>query len=179
MGSKDDEIVLQGIEIWSSICDQENSRIKFPTNEKRSMDIIKNCYPSLLQLLFKCMCNNTERTGKDWSIPTASDCCLSLVANVIGDFVVPPVLAFITANINSPNSSLRDAALLSFGSIMQGPNKQYLINIYTKSFEGVIKMLSDQSPQVRESTLFSFEKAVDGIPDFFFTDRILAQFIQI
>jgi len=53
--------------------------------------------------------------------------CLSLFAQNVGDPIVDHVMPFLRDNINHPTSwQHRDAAMLAFGSILEGPSKEKL-----------------------------------------------------
>lgn len=48
--------------------------------------------------------------------------CLSLLANTVQDAIVPPVVQFVEGNIQSADWHQREAAVMAFGSILEGPS---------------------------------------------------------
>lgn len=53
----------------------------------------------------------------------AAGTCLSLVANTVGDEVVPYVMPFVQHNINNENWKFREAATLAFGNGFSHPTE--------------------------------------------------------
>lgn len=56
----------------------------------------------------------------------AAGTCLALLAQTITDHIVPPVIPFVESNIQSTEWRYREAAVMAFGSILEGPNPQIL-----------------------------------------------------
>lgn len=52
----------------------------------------------------------------------ASATCLSLLAQCVGNMVIAPVVPFIESNITSEEWRNREAAVMAFGSILDGPD---------------------------------------------------------
>lgn len=52
----------------------------------------------------------------------ASATCLSLLAQCVGNNVIQPVVPFIETNIQHENWRNREAAVMAFGSILDGPD---------------------------------------------------------
>lgn len=52
----------------------------------------------------------------------AAATCLSLLAQCVGNMVIGPVVPFIETNIQNENWRNREAAVMAFGSIMDGPD---------------------------------------------------------
>ncbi len=51
---------------------------------------------------------------------------LGLLANCIEDAIVQPVIQFVEQNIRSQDWRFREAAVMAFGSILEGPNTAIL-----------------------------------------------------
>lgn len=56
----------------------------------------------------------------------AAATCLSLLAQCVGNMVITPVVPFIETNIQNENWRNREAAVMAFGSIMDGPDPTVL-----------------------------------------------------
>lgn len=62
----------------------------------------------------------------DWNPCKAAGVCLMLLATCCEDDIVPHVLTFIKDNIKNPDWRYRDAAVMAFGSILEGPDPNQL-----------------------------------------------------
>lgn len=62
----------------------------------------------------------------DWNPCKAAGVCLMLLATCCEDDVVPHVLPFIKENIKHPDWRYRDASVMAFGSILEGPDLNQL-----------------------------------------------------
>lgn len=56
----------------------------------------------------------------------ASATCLSLLSQCVGNMVIAPVVPFIETNIQNEDWRNREAAVMAFGSILDGPAPQVL-----------------------------------------------------
>lgn len=62
----------------------------------------------------------------DWNPCKAAGVCLMLLATCCEDDVVPHVLPFIKEHIKNPDWRYRDASIMAFGSILEGPELNQL-----------------------------------------------------
>lgn len=62
----------------------------------------------------------------DWNPCKAAGVCLMLLATCCEDDVVPHVLPFIKEHIENPDWRYRDASVMAFGSILEGPEMNQL-----------------------------------------------------
>jgi importin subunit beta-1 len=76
-----------------------------------------------------------EDAGEDkeaFGVAEAAQTCLQSVAGAARDEVVDPVMRFINTNFMSPDWKRRDAAVMAFGLIMQGPLPETLRSRYIR-----------------------------------------------
>jgi hypothetical protein len=62
-------------------------------------------------------------------VALSSGCCLAAIAQVIGNDIMEPVLAFVSVNISNADWKKRYAALLALGAITEGPDKIRFMNV--------------------------------------------------
>lgn len=62
----------------------------------------------------------------DWNPCKAAGVCLMLLATCCEDDIVPHVLPFIKEHIKNPDWRYRDAAVMAFGCILEGPEPNQL-----------------------------------------------------
>lgn len=124
MKSEEDEIALQGIEFWSSVCDEEIELSIEATEAEESgttpsgfshhyaKGALQHLVPILLQTLTK---QDEHDDDEDWTPHKAAGVCLMLLASVCKDDIIPYVLPFVQENIQMHEWKLRDAAVMAFG----------------------------------------------------------------
>lgn len=116
MRSDVDEIALQGIEFWSTVCDEEID-LAIDANEATGMGrppkhaskfYAKGALQYLVPVLLQTLTKQVEYEDHDWHNDDgyedqnpcrAAGVCLMLLANCCEDVIVPHVLPFVEKNI--------------------------------------------------------------------------------
>lgn len=62
----------------------------------------------------------------DWNPCKAASVCLSLMANCCENDIVRHVIPFVKDHVKNPDWKFRDAAIMAFGSILEGPDPKAL-----------------------------------------------------
>ncbi|KAK2722426.1 hypothetical protein QYM36_002833 [Artemia franciscana] len=174
MKSDIDEIALQGIEFWSNVCDEEidlvveaqeaeeMGRTPERTSRYYALGALQYILPVLLHLLTK---QEDSDDDEDWNPCKAAGVCLMLLAQCCGDNVVGPVLNFVKENIKSPNWRCRDAAVMAFGSVLEGPNVENLQPIVEQALPILIELSRDPNVTIRDTTAWTLGKICEITPD--------------
>nr|XP_023409161.1 importin subunit beta-1 [Loxodonta africana] len=135
MKSDIDEVALQGIEFWSNVCDEEmdlaieaseaaeQGRPPEHTSKFYAKGALQYLVPILTQTLTK---QDENDDDDDWNPRKAAGVCLMLLATCCEDDIVPHVLPFIKEHIKNPDWRYRDAAVMAFGCILEGPEPNQL-----------------------------------------------------
>ena len=79
----------------------------------------------------------------------AAGVCLMLLATCCQDDIVPHVLPFVKENIEHTDWRFRDASLMAFGAILEGPDPTNLKPIVEQAMPMLIKLMSDSSVVVK------------------------------
>ncbi|KAJ1945363.1 karyopherin Kap95 [Kickxella alabastrina] len=95
----------------------------------------------------------------------AAATCLSLLAQTIGNDIVAPVIPFVEQNIRSPDWHCREAAVMSFGSILEGPDPNVLTPLVSQALPVLIEMVKDQVLQVKDSAAWTLGRVCDVLID--------------
>uniref|UniRef100_T1PK15 HEAT repeat protein n=1 Tax=Musca domestica TaxID=7370 RepID=T1PK15_MUSDO len=174
MKSENDQIALQGVEFWSNVSDEEidlaienqeaNDAGRPPTRVSKhyARGALKFLVPVLVEKLTK----QEECEDEDtWSPAKASSVCLMLLATCCEDEIVPHVFPFIKDNIESADWRFRDAAVMAFGSILSGIEANTLKSLVEQAMPTLIRLMYDQSVNVRDTTAWTFGRICDIIPD--------------
>eukprot|EP00798_Chlamydomonas_sp_ICE-L_P017132 gene17132-23436_t len=87
-----EEVSLQAIEFWSTVCDTELDLLDSPSPELPCLHFTKaasaHLVPILLELLTK-QEEGSEQDDTNWGLSMAAGTCLGLVARVVEDPIVP------------------------------------------------------------------------------------------
>lgn len=119
--------------------------------------------PVLLDLLTQQDENDDE---DDWTRSMAAAACLELLARNIGDEIVQPVVPYVEAGIRRNEWQHREAAVMAFGSILDGPEPNTLSPLVNQALGALINMLqSDPSMPVRDTVAWTLSKITEVMLD--------------
>lgn len=164
MKSESEDISLQGIEFWSTVCDEEDSlsyEIDEASRQGRSPSRVSKHYVRgalqyLVPILQELMTRQEEVDDDDeWNPCKAAGVCIMLMANVAENDIVDKVMPFIDANIKSEDWRYREAAVMCLGSILDGPDEETLTNIVKQALAIIIVLLSDSMIPVRDTAAWT------------------------
>uniref|UniRef100_A0A673ITE3 Importin subunit beta-1-like n=1 Tax=Sinocyclocheilus rhinocerous TaxID=307959 RepID=A0A673ITE3_9TELE len=186
MKSDIDEVALQGIEFWSNVCDEEMDLAIEATEaseqgrppEHTSKFYAKGALQYLVPILTQTLTKQDENDDDDdWNPCKAAGVCLMLLATCCEDDVVPHVLPFIKEHIKHPDWRYRDASVMAFGSILEGPELSQLKplviqvraapdghqnNLRSAAYEALMEIVKNSAkdcyPAVQKTTLVIMER---------------------
>lgn len=182
MKSDVDEVALQGIEFWSNVCDEEldlgielsEAQEQGRPPERTSRFYAKGALQYLVPILTQSLTKQEEFDDDDeWNPCKAAGVCLMLMATCCEDDIVPHVLPFVKNNINSPDWRYRDAAVMAFGSILEGPDQNQLKPLVEQAMPMLIDLLKDPSVAVRDTTAWTVGRVCELIPDAIISEQYL------
>ncbi|CAG8980502.1 hypothetical protein HYALB_00012612 [Hymenoscyphus albidus] len=171
MGMKSDEedVAKLAVEFWSTVCEEEiaieddNAQFERPEQIRRHYEFAKaansEVVPTLLALLTK---QDEDAADDEYNISRAAYQCLQLYAQCTGAKVVPPVLAFVEANLRVEDWHCRDAAVSAFGAIMEGPDEQTIEPIVKQALPVIISMMDDKNIHVKDSTAYALGRITEA-----------------
>lgn len=170
-----EEVALQAIEFWSSVCDVEliitdelEEAAKLRQQPRRQLlNFANQALQNLCPLLFECLLKQHEDLGdEDWNTAMAAGTCLSLLAQVTQNNIVKHVLPFVIGNINSTKSwRNREAATLAFGCILDGPSKADLKKVVTDAFPWILVQMKDEHPVVKDTAAWTIGRICHLLPE--------------
>ncbi|XP_017005381.1 importin subunit beta [Drosophila takahashii] len=174
MKAENDAVALQGIEFWSNVCDEEIDlaiESQEATDQGRAPQRVSKHYARgalqfLTPVLVEKLTKQDECDDEDtWSPAKASSVCLMVLATCCEDDIVPHVLPFIKENIESHNWRFRDAAVMTFGSVLNGLETNTLKPLVEQAMPTLIRLMYDSSVIVRDTTAWTFGRICDIIPE--------------
>ncbi len=113
----------------------------------------------------------------DWDISKSAGTCVALLAQVAGDSIVQPVIPFIEQNIQGPDWHQREAAVMVFGSILDGPDAEKLGPLVQQALPTLIGMMRDPHPNVKDTTAWTLGRITELMNDVIQRDVHLAELI--
>ncbi|KAI9921613.1 hypothetical protein PsorP6_002183 [Peronosclerospora sorghi] len=159
-----DEVGLQSLEFWSSMCDVELDLIEemnYAEHEGRTDFIPCNYYvqtvlTTLIPLLTETLKKQEDDQDEDsWNLSMAAATCLALVAQVVGDACVDLTMAFITQNIESNEWRPKEAAIMAFGSILDGPESAKIAPLVRQALGFLMSCMKFDHILVRDTTAWT------------------------
>jgi len=162
---KDEEgVALQAVEFWSTICDveidvlmeiDECAALKVQPS-RQCQNFIKGAMKFLIPVLEEALTKQEEEQEEDaWNVSTAAGTCLGLIANTVLDDVVSVVMPFVQKHINDGNWRLREAAILAFGSILEGPTGYIISELVAQAVPILLVHMRDQVMLVKDTTAWT------------------------
>jgi importin subunit beta-1 len=174
MKSENDDIALQGIEFWSNVCDEEitlageaaEAQESGEQPERVSKQYALQALPSLVPILVEMLARQDEHDDtEEWKPCKSAGVCLMLLANCCENAIVGHVLPYIFQNVSSDDWRRRDAAVMTFGSILDGPDQHTLQPIAVQIVPALIQFMRDVSVVVRDSAAWAIGKLCDTVPE--------------
>lgn len=162
---KAEDVVLLAIEVWCSICDEEITRMEKRSLERASKGLIETAAPALLPVLLESLKKSDPESEGDWTIPVAAACCISLLAEILKDIVIEPIMNFVVPNTASTDWKCKNGALLALAAILKGPNKKKMMELADQAIPMLINFLKDPKQEVRETTAWVFSKIAIYFPN--------------
>ncbi|KDQ54461.1 hypothetical protein JAAARDRAFT_38128 [Jaapia argillacea MUCL 33604] len=170
MKNPDENVALQAIEFWSTVCEEEYELMAEAADaaeygelpERESKFFAKIALPEIVPVLLTLLTHQEEDADEDeWNVAMAAATCLSLLARAVQDTIVPAVIPFIEAHIKAQDWHQREAAVMTFGSIMDGPDPQVLSPLVNQALPLLIDMMTDSMVQVRDTVAWTLGRICD------------------
>ena len=163
-------VALQAVEFWSTVSEVEiQLSMEAEEASEYGEDPTNICFhfariasSEILPVLLELLKQQEEEADEDeWDVAKAAGVCVGLLANCVGDALVPLAIPFIEANIKSPEWKSRDAAVMCFGSVLDGPEPKTLAPLVQQALPSIIEMLQDTSVPVKDSAAWTLGRISD------------------
>lgn len=170
MNHPDERVALQAVEFWSTVCEEEidlaieaaDAQDYGDMPERESKYFAKVALPEIIPVILRLLTRQEEDAEDDeWNISMAAGTCLTLLAQAVGDSIVSFVIPFIESNIKSPDWHHREAAVMTFGSILDGPDPQLLAPLVSQALGLLIEMMTDSNVHVKDTTAWTLGRICD------------------
>lgn len=153
--------------LLSSSLDASNASNNASNSSSKNNKFIKQAMNHLIPVLLELLTRQqTEDTEIDtWTVAMAAGTSLSLCSQVLGNDIIGIVLDFVRTNFSSEDWKRREAAVLAFGCIMDGPDTKQLQPLVQESFANLCKVLADNSVAVRDTAAWTIGRITAFHPD--------------
>ena len=180
------DVATQAVEFWSSVCEEElditaeiQEAIEMGEQpERENFNFAKTALMEVLPVILTLLFRQDEDDGDDWTVSNSAAAAITLFAQLVENAVLGPVLQFVETNIRGETWNAREAAVMAFGSVMDGPEPSTLQPLVTQAFPVLIAMLADSNSAVRESTSWALARATEMIPKGFQPDTHLRPLME-
>eukprot|EP00434_Breviolum_minutum_P006487 symbB.v1.2.005728.t1/scaffold337.1/size226155/4 len=169
--SAPEKVAIPAMEFWSTICDEELYLMDLvqsgvpPAGGRVSLNLIQQALPHLVPLLTVTLTKRQSEDDDDtWNLAMAAGTCLALVAQVVGDACVDLVLQFVNGNFTNQDWKYREAAVLAYGSIMEGPTSEKMRPMVEQSLSHLVMALQDPSVAVRDTIAWTLGRIAQFHP---------------
>ncbi|CAO3677794.1 unnamed protein product [Umbelopsis vinacea] len=173
MNNEESGVALQAIEFWSTVCDEEielqlHAEEAAELNEQPqrvSHNFARAALPQILPVLLFLLTKQEEDEDEDeWNVSMAAATCLNLFAQCVGDSIVSPIVPFVESNISNEDWRFREAAVMAFGSILDGPSPELLIPLVDQALPLLIQMMKDPVVNVKDTVAWTLGRVSDFLP---------------
>lgn len=170
MKHEDERVALQAVEFWSTVCDEEielalqaeEAAAYEEASESESQHFARIALPEVLPVVLSLLMRQEEDATEDeWNVSMAAGTCLALLAQAVGDGIVTPIIPFVESHIKSTEWRQREAAVMAFGSILDGPEEKLLLPLVSQALPTIIDMMQDSHVQVKDSTAWTLGRICD------------------
>ena len=155
-----EDVAKSAIEFWSSLAEVEQELLDEAADladrglpaERPCMRYVAAALTHLAPILTETLAKQDEDADEDtYNLHMAGHICLSLISQTVEDAVVPVVVPFVQQNIQNENWRLRDAAIMAFTSMLDGPSVKTIGPYVAQALPVLLNLMSDQHLMVRDT----------------------------
>eukprot|EP00123_Amoebidium_parasiticum_P016581 comp23506_c0_seq1/m.39386 comp23506_c0_seq1/g.39386 ORF comp23506_c0_seq1/g.39386 comp23506_c0_seq1/m.39386 type:complete len:883 (-) comp23506_c0_seq1:641-3289(-) len=188
MNSSEDDVVLQAVEFWSTVCDEElelamelqEASENGTTPNRVSKYYARGALQYLVPIVTDILTRQDETDDEDaWNPATAAGVCVALMAMVCEDAIVEPIMPFIVNNVHDQDWHKREAAVLALGSILEGPNPDNLTPIVTSALPTLTQLMRDSSVHVKDTAAWTIGRVCEFLPQTALEHNALRALVEV
>lgn len=165
-------VAMQAIEFWSTVAEEEvaimyeteSARESGKTPDRESKHFVNHALPYLSGPIFDSLKKQEDDPLEDgsWNTATAAGACVELLAAAAPDSILSVVKPFIQTNIqDQANWRSREAAILAFGSVLDGPPVEAVKGLVQDAIKVLIDtLMNDPNLAVKDTTAWALARVV-------------------
>lgn len=160
-------VALQAMLFWTAICDTEREMYE-NDNSAECLNYAQQGATELVDLCLKCLVRQEEgQTEDDWNISIAGGKLLQSLSLCLQNAITGLVMPFVYANVNSENWHQCEAALMSFGCILGGPDPKDIQDTVAQAVPGLLNYFRHKHSMVSDTAGWVLSKVCELFPDVF------------
>eukprot|EP00177_Eucheuma_denticulatum_P001623 GFKZ01002918.1.p1 GENE.GFKZ01002918.1~~GFKZ01002918.1.p1 ORF type:complete len:900 (-),score=168.63 GFKZ01002918.1:226-2877(-) len=165
-------VAMQAIEFWSTVAEEEialifeaeAARETGTSPDRESKKFVIHALPYLSGPIFDTLKKQEDDPLEDhsWNAATAAGACVELLAQAAPDTILNIVRPFIETNIQDhANWRSREAAILAFGSVLEGPPIEN-IKVLVREAVGILieTLVKDSNLAVKDTTAWTLARVI-------------------
>jgi len=165
--NRTENIAKQAIEFWSTVAETEKNikdeiayhqEMKLPPPAYVCQYFTKGALPFLVPLLTQALPvkEGEEVDLEEWTINKASALCISYISQTVEAEILPHIIPFIEQNITSQDWRRREAAVLAFMHILEGP-KDKIGTLVSQAIPLLLDIMKDPKSKtaVKDTTAYT------------------------
>jgi importin subunit beta-1 len=163
ISTQPDEVARAAIGFWHEVCDVEYEMLE--DEDQQCHKFVNGAAQYLIPVLLRCMSQQEDGQDEDsFNKSTEATSCLAAVSTVVRDDVIAHVVPFCKTNVEQSDWRLREASIMAFGSIMEGPDGQKLRPLVQEMMNYLLKYLEDSEDLVKNSAAWSISRVCEFAP---------------
>jgi importin subunit beta-1 len=172
MQSENERVVLQAIEFWSTLCEREYDLLAaedeaYHTStivEEKCMYFARDVLKELVPVLFWLLTKQDEDADEDeWNPAMAAATCFGLLSQTVGSEIIQYAVPLMESNLRSGDWHHREAAVMIFGSILEGPEPVQLSQLVLQGLPFLYQTIQDQSPHVKDTAAWTLGRVCEFV----------------
>ena len=136
--STSSKVGAMAFEFWSTFAEEEIER---KSNGDDFKNYIEPAKTELITMILQGLTVINFEEGEDdddWGHALSAAFSLQMMAQLLENHVLGPVVQFVTANITKPDWQSKYSSLIALGSITEGPDKQQFLEVIVQAFQNLL-----------------------------------------
>jgi len=155
-----EEVAKAAIEFWSSLCEVEQDLLDEAADlterglpvQRQCMRYVNAALVHLVPILLETLTKQEEDADEDtFNLHMAGYICLTCISQTVEDAAVGVIMPFVQQNIQNEDWRLRDAAMMAFISMLDGPKDETIGPAVSQSVPVLLSLLNDPHVMVRDT----------------------------
>ncbi|KAK3246773.1 hypothetical protein CYMTET_43703 [Cymbomonas tetramitiformis] len=178
----EEDVALQAIELWSTLCEREMPEDYEVEDEFVNHKFVKQAVAGLVPMLLETLTKQDEDSAEDedaWTLSMAGAACLQLCAKTVEDDIVPLVLPYVEHAAVKTTWRDRDAALMAFSCLLDGPDRDSLKPKVAAALPFVVEQMKFPSPVVKHTASYTIGLVCENVPEVISSPEVLQQILGV
>ncbi|KAH9599164.1 Importin-beta [Trypanosoma melophagium] len=143
-------VALQAMLFWISICETERDMKE--DGDSKCLDYALKGASMISEIALQALLRQEETQEEgDWNISIAGGKLLQSLAGCIGNTIIDLVMPFVYRNVESANWREKEAAVMAFGCILNGPDPKSIEDTVAQAVPGLLQYVRDDNRLVADT----------------------------